>query len=563
MIRNFLKNDLGTDPEDPKYRGMAGGIRLVSALLLAASVLYYLITAGLLLPLYLPGYNSLGTDKSLFWIVNLKVSFLIFSASAFFYLVSHIAGSASKSSAKHEPVSLSYLKKNILPHEIWTVLFAESVLVSYTVSDYKNVALMGETNWYVGAWEYLALCLCVLVIGRTRIRGTVFTSVMLAASMAVFAAGILMDIAGSRLGIDGWNESKFSTIGNTNWFCGYLVCVLFISAAVYLLKTDDGKSDTRIAKIFCPICFAAGSYCLYSQGSSSAYPAVTAAVLTLLVFCGREVRKLGSLIRLLPVLCAGGLAHAAAVLLGVYERANDPVTKALDGLPFQLFLFAVSTVIMFTFDKIRKSGRTETGISAGKTALTVTVSAVMIYIAVLTFNTVSDGILGTGPVLYFGDEWASSRGMTISVGLELFKGMSIREKFFGTGPDTFYSLLCSGRFPLLAEKVTAYFGGARLTNAHCEPVTMLVNTGIWGCVCFYGMLISLFAEMFGSVLHKSPDDERTDSSRTAALAASVGLMAYIVNNLFSFQTAVNLSQLSLLAGFGAAAVRNMKDPEDK
>ena len=49
----------------------------------------------------------------------------------------------------------------------------------------------------------------------------------------------------------------------------------------------------------------------------------------------------------------------------------------------------------------------------------------------------------------------------------------------------------------------------------------------------------------------------------AVLAAALGIAAYMINNIFSFQTAMNLSQLSLLAGFGASAVRGLSETEDK
>ena len=101
--------------------------------------------------------------------------------------------------------------------------------------------------------------------------------------------------------------------------------------------------------------------------------------------------------------------------------------------------------------------------------------------------------------------------------------------------------MISGRFPETAAKSNEYFGGARLTNTHCEFLTMLVNTGIAGTVTFYGLMISVMIKGF-----------RTRS--VTALACSLGILAYIINNIFSFQTAVNVSQLALILGFGAWAV---------
>lgn len=530
-----------------------------NTLLFRGAALYYLLTSGLLLPLYLPGYNSLGTDKSLFWIAQLKVTLCIAAAAVFVYAVSFVVRILTEEGPLFP--GFGEIKKGFLPHEIWTILFMICIGLSYAMSFRRDIADMGETNWYVGAWEYTAMCLCILVIGRTAMSGRLFTGTMLLASFAVFAVGIVFDIAGNHFGIDGWNTSKMSTVGNINWFCGYMVCVLFFSAACYMTAGPDGRKDTRVIKILAAVVFGSGAYCFFSQGSSSGYPAALAALVVAMYYCGRNIERHKSLAELCVLFSAGGVVHAAAAGLGAVERSNDIVTKFLDGPVFLLFLLTASVIIMFIMRGRLKSGRKETGIHTGRAVLAAICASLVIYAVIVTVNTLKGGFLGTGPVLYFGDEWASSRGMTISVGLELFRGMTIREKLFGTGPDTFYSLIYSGRFPDLADRVTDYFGGARLTNAHCEPVTMLVNTGLAGCVCFYGIIISLFAEAFGSAKRSASGKMR--SLNAAVLAASLGIAAYIVNNLFSFQTAMNLSQLSILVGFGASAVRKLSGTEDE
>ena len=95
--------------------------------------------------------------------------------------------------------------------------------------------------------------------------------------------------------------------------------------------------------------------------------------------------------------------------------------------------------------------------------------------------------------------------------------------------------------PETFEKCNDYFGGARLTNTHCELLTMLVNTGIAGTVSFYGLMIFVMMKGFRK-------------KRVTSLACSLCILAYIINNIFSFQTAVNVSQLALVLGFGAWAV---------
>ncbi|MBO7532168.1 MAG: hypothetical protein J6T50_10240 [Lachnospiraceae bacterium] len=554
---------MGIDADESGFSGIPGRIRLLSLTAFRISALYYLITAGLMLPLYHKSYNTLGTDKSFFWITHLKVTLWMFLVSAVLFLVSVIAGLIAKGGI-HLPKSvLTDIKKKILPHEIWTVLFVLCICISYALSARKDVAYLGEVNWYIGAWEYIAMCVCIFVIGRIPMKGSFFTGTMIPSSLMVYEAGIIIDLVGKNLGIEGWNVYKVSTVGNGNWFCGYLVCVLFVPAALYMTACLKETKNSRALKVLSLFVFFAGSYCFFSQGSASAYPAVLAGICLLLLFCGKDMERLKRIAELSVVFFSGGLVHAAAVKGGVYERSNDGVTKILDGPAFLLSAFAALIIITVIIRSRLKAGHDKTGFNAGNILIVAICAVIAVYIPLLTFNTASGGIFGTGPVLYFGEEWASSRGMTIKVGLTLFRGETAVEKLFGAGPDTFYRLMTGGRFPLLAAKVEEFFGGARLTNAHCEPVTMLVNTGIAGTVCFYGMLISFLGKTFGASRMKPSDRAYAGSGHTVVLAASAGIVAYMVNNLFSFQTAMNLSQLSLLMGFGASAVRQLSKTEDK
>ena len=554
---------MGIDPDEREFSGIAGVMRLISLLAFRISSLYFLLAAGLGLPLYLTGYNTLGTDKSLFWIAHLKITLRMFLVSAVLFLISVIASLFTKEGLHFSETFFADLKKKIMPHEIWTVLFAICVCISYALSDRKDIAYLGEANWFVGTWEYLAMCVCVLVIGRACMKGSFFTGTVTFASFIVYEAGIILDLVGKDLGIEGWDESKVSTIGNGNWFCGYLVCVLFVPAVRYMTACLKETKNSRAVKTLCLFVFFTGSYCFFTQGSASAYLAALAVICLLLLFCGEDMKRLKSLAELSVVFFSGGLVHAIAVRGGVYERSNDGVTRFLGGPVFLIFMLAVSLITAAVIRSRIKVGRDKTGFFTGRILIVSLCAAAAVYILLLTVNTVSGGIFGTGPVLYFGDEWASSRGITVSSGVKLYWRMNIREKIFGGGPDTFYSVMYSGRFPGISSRVTEYFGGARLTNAHCEPVTMLVNTGIAGTVCFYGMLISLLKKAFGASVQKLPGGACAGSLHTVALAVSAGIVAYMANNIFSFQTAMNLSQLTLLLGFGASAVRGLSGTEDK
>jgi hypothetical protein len=76
---------------------------------------------------------------------------------------------------------------------------------------------------------------------------------------------------------------------------------------------------------------------------------------------------------------------------------------------------------------------------------------------------------------------------------------------------------------------------------------MLVNTGFAGTVSYYGLMICIMVRGFKKASGSS------GKGVVIPLACSLCILAYIINNIFSFQTAANVSQLALVLGFGAWA----------
>lgn len=98
------------------------------------------------------------------------------------------------------------------------------------------------------------------------------------------------------------------------------------------------------------------------------------------------------------------------------------------------------------------------------------------------------GIFGLAEVslLVFRDEWANYRGAIWTDGVLVYRSMNPLYKLIGIGPDCFAEYLYT--VPELADRVYAQFGDSRLTNAHNEWLTTLINQGVLGLVCYVGIL---------------------------------------------------------------------------
>ena len=540
MIFNVIKKIIGIE-RDSKIQGAAGVLKYAADILLYFAVLFYLIVTGVLLPLYLPGYDSLGTDKGQFWVKGILFSgkiLLIPLAFYVLYVIVRVMTSGGKAGKICFPKRTSFTRT-----DIWAVLFCVSVIISYALSEEKQIALYGERGWYLGTISYLSLGIGVLVIPRLGKAKNPIIPFIMVTSFAASMIGVIMDFAGNVLGAEGWDAGKVSTIGNPNWFCGYLVTVMFAGVAAFYFRREGGVRK-YIAYVPCLIVYMIVTfYMMIAQGSASAYLASWAVLLAMLMIAGKEPDAVHDITFVCMIFAISNALHAVYIAAGGVSRPNDPVGRLLENPVFAVLMLATCVVVNRVAGSYLKKGKNKVNVNIGKVLAIITGCAVLVFAFLLIINTVTgSGFLGKeGSLFWFDYHWGSSRGATLSLGMEVFRGMTPFEKLFGKGPDTFYSFMISGRFPETAAKSNEYFGGARLTNTHCEFLTMLVNTGIAGTVTFYGLMISVMIKGF-----------RTRS--VTALACSLGILAYIINNIFSFQTAVNVSQLALILGFGAWAV---------
>jgi O-antigen ligase len=166
-------------------------------------------------------------------------------------------------------------------------------------------------------------------------------------------------------------------------------------------------------------------------------------------------------------------------------------------------------------------------------------------------NTVNGGkvpIIGSKEEFIFSDTWGSYRGITWKIGLKGFSLLSLWHKLIGSGPDMFYySLLQIPNEDL--HKMIAVFGGQRLTNAHSEWITLLVNNGILGLSAFIAMTVTGIKKCLTYA-----------KDRPGLLCVALSLISYTANNMFSFETMMNTPLFFAMLGIGMAALKEDEKP---
>ena len=174
------------------------------------------------------------------------------------------------------------------------------------------------------------------------------------------------------------------------------------------------------------------------------------------------------------------------------------------------------------------------------------------YIFLLVLNTLKPGSIGPLSelgVFIFDGSWASNRGATYTAGVQTFLDQNLIHKLFGVGPDCMAMHIYTKGSEELKALMTQQFLTQVLTNAHCEWLTVLANTGLVGAVGYIGMIVSAIVRFV-----------KERDRNAIVFGCGLGLLAFTVNNVFSFQQAMNTTTMFLVLGMGEA-LRKMQKSE--
>lgn len=475
--------------------------------------------------------------------------------------------------------------------ELFAVCYIAALCISYLLTDYPEFAKMGADGWNMGFWPQILFLFFFMLLERTLTIGMAKAGIglMLSASTVVFLLGFLNRYGVNPLHMESSGPGFISTIGNINWYCGYwsvlfpVCCGIFLFREKVLLGSGSahtgallqrGASAQRtpasvlyhVLPVFSGIAVVIGFATGVSQGSDSGLLVLAAMTLILGCFAGKEKEGLRHFIELLLLFCVSLTGLFALQYL--FPERNKYQTVGylfLTGKPWGL-IFGVLLLCLYFFLFIRKkncaNGRTKTVENYRDNKLTGTAdrgivwtyrawqiltglsaAALVLYIGLLIFNTTHPGVIPAldGNALFtFNTSWGSSRGATWSIGIHTFLAQNFGHRLFGVGPDSMAAYLYQSDNSTLLAEVRATFGDKRLTNAHGEWITVLVNTGLMGLLSFAAMIISAVGTLFSR------------KQKTLVKACGLAVLCYTLHNIFSFEQMMNISQMYLVMGIGMA-----------
>ncbi len=478
--------------------------------------------------------------------------------------------------------------------DIFALIYAAAVVLSYAFSNYREEAFLGASGWYMGLFTQLSLVAIFFLTSRAWRIEKWIPALFLPVSGVVALLGVLNRFGVNPLKMEPVRAEFISTIGNINWFCGYLVPVFFMVAAYYLfggsstspVRNKWAERGRRISSVrnkwaerersTSPVrnkwvergrnAFPAGiiiylfiaSASLLTQGSASGLFALAVMLIVFFaVSCGEAAGMKRLTVLVFTIFGAGTLV---ALLRRVFPGSftyEDTITDFLTKGPFSIIMTLASILalcFLWEFESRRKFPR-EAMLSLRRIVLITAGAGSAVFVFLLIVHTTRPEVLpflDRYAVFTFSPEWGSHRGITWSAGVGCFLEQSPLHKLFGAGPDCMAAYLYNDASEGLLGAVKAVYSG-RLVNAHNEWITLLATEGIAGAAAYIGMIVTGILRLV-----------RAGKESPAAAACGMGLLAYTINNMFSFQTAINTTAAFLLLGMGEAFLRaaNNRKVED-
>lgn len=504
----------------------------------------YLLILFCIYPFYMPkGYVDIGEAKYRFF---LYVSLAALTILIFLAILGSIKGIRCRRK-EGEAYLINWSRFRISITDLPVVLLALEVSLSYYLSDFRKEAFWGTEGWRIGLILILSLCGLYFVISRQWKSSPYIWYAAMAASGVVFLLGVLDRFSIYLIPLSIRDPAFISTLGNINWFCGYLTVLVPVGACIFL--SAKTLAEKWISGCYLFVAFAAG----FCQGSDSVFLFFGALFLILLWVSISEKEWVSRWFFLIGVWgVAGGAVRFLTELFPEgynYEWDNFCFKAASSNwlVPVVFFCLAAGLILKKKNIKFPENNR---GIQRIRVLLAGIFIAVVFFWAVLSFWNIRWGTSGLGenyPFFFHGD-WGNGRGATWSAGIRIFKEMDGIGKLFGIGPDCFSAYAYSQ--PQIAGLLRDYFGDSRLTNAHNELLTSLVNIGIVGTVFYFGIFVSGMVRCLKEAKKKS-----------YLLIPAVSIFCYLVHNMVSFAQVLNLPYVFLILAMGEGMLRSVS--EDK
>lgn len=447
------------------------------------------------------------------------------------------------------------------------------VLISFWLGDDRQALWKGATGWHMGVAAQLLFVGSYLAVSRSRVSAAWVMGCNAVGSGICFLIGILQrlgfDFLNMYYGIPNVAISDFlSTIGNRTWMSGYACAVFPVGVYLYWRAGACVDGGTKAVsdrtwnheipwqRLLWGGYSALAFIGLAATYSDSAYVGLAVLFFALGVLSVGNGRKMLSFGR---VLC---LWFASSLLMCGLREMRRGFVRDERGLSVYVYrwqwMFAglivcVLFTVLIRLYYVRRPGGLDGAADAKRRgrmqrgcvlAACAGCGLLILFVVCNTCGVLERffSVTVRSPYLYFDNSWGDMRGGTWKMVCEMFAGLPLEKKLFGVGADGF--AVYSYSIAEYAQRLSAVWGNAILTNAHNEWLNMFFCQGIIGGLAYLGIFAG------GIIACLCGREERTDP-----LAQAIGLclLAYVAHNFFCYQQICATGPVFVL--FGAAMAR--------
>jgi hypothetical protein len=427
------------------------------------------------------------------------------------------------------------------------LMFMISAMISTVLSPYLLDSILGTMGRNNGLLLVLVYGGVYFLLSRWDVRRERIFLGLAVSSIFVSLIAILnfyyLDPLNMQARLSSSDQLIFiSTIGNKNFLSSYL-CIT-VPASMALSVQYSGKRLQTVYLISAGIGFTA----LICADSDSGFLGVGAFVLMGLLL---YMRNLGELKRfvlvLMLMLLSAKIIFCPAELLGLENKGMGSIQYQTVYSTLSWVVVALLAVVAALFHLMHRSiprmGIPEVIPLALFAVIVVSTAAMMAGMVYYTTVDTETPLEGIRLLLRLDDRWGTNRGFIWRRAAGIFKGFSLKNKLFGSGPDTFYGVFQ----PYFQEM--AQIGDASTNAAHNEYLNYLVTHGAVG-------LGTYLAWILGSIFNALRCRDQ-DACVPVYLAGIIG---------YAVQATVNIAQpitTPLFIIFLSLAARKIPSPDQE
>ena len=432
-----------------------------------------------------------------------------------------------------------HIKKRLLLTDVFVLLFIIATVISFAVSSFKDIAILGTDGWYMGLITLLLVSILYFFTSRLFDYEDTVVYMAVAASFVVYLLGICDRFSFYIIPLSQRDPSFISTLGNINWFMGYYSVMTPLGVSILLHELKKRRRNIKLYMLFIYVftAFTAG----FAQGSESVFLFDAALFTGLLFLCYKGKTDIENLLLLLIM---WGLSGQSVRFLKVlfkngYNYDSGGLCDILTSNSITLLISTIACVILLFVTYFRKRNRSffeKQGMLL--VFILIGVSAVAYVVMGLLKTKASVSFIPDHSMFFFDERFGSGRGHAFKAAVDTFKDAGIWQKLIGVGPDCFKEAVYA--LPGRANLLRQIWPHDLLINAHNELLTMLINEGVLGTLAYVGIFVSYIVSAF----------KRGRDMVDFGIGLSV--FCYLLHNMISFAQVLNTPFIFLLMGIGTA-----------